>query len=57
MVANLPPGDYILEFENGGLTRTLTHRITVVAGQPQIVSLTMPGFDGDRLVETLLGQD
>jgi hypothetical protein len=50
----LPPGSYALAAENGGVTRPLTLSISVEAGQPQIISRPMPGFDPNRLVDSLL---
>jgi tetratricopeptide (TPR) repeat protein len=50
----VPPGDYDLSLENGGLSRPLSERLSVPAGQPLEVRRTMPGFDVDRAVATIV---
>ena len=54
---DLPPGDYNLEAENGGVTRPTTFQLKVAAGGPQTFVRTMPGFNATKIVEGLLGQD
>jgi hypothetical protein len=51
----LAPGEYLLAFENGGLSRPLTDRIVVAEGRPLDVRRNMPGFDPDRAVTSILG--
>jgi len=53
---SLPPGDYTLQCENGGITASLTLPLRVEGGQSQIVSRAMPGFNPNQVVDTLLGQ-
>jgi hypothetical protein len=50
----LPPGSYELIGENGGVTTALRLPIVVEPGQPQFISRPMPGFDPDRVVDSLL---
>ena len=52
----LAPGDYQLAFENGQLHQPTTERLSVPAGQPVDVSRTMPGFDVDRAVASIVGR-
>jgi tetratricopeptide (TPR) repeat protein len=52
----LPPGDYQLAFENGGLSQPLNERLSVPAGQPVDVRRSMPGFDVDRAVAAIVGR-
>jgi hypothetical protein len=53
----LLPGDYKFECDTEGLTRTQTFDVSVkLATAPQVVSLTMPGFDPDRVVDDLIRQ-
>jgi serine/threonine protein kinase len=52
---SLPPGEYTLHAENGGLTDAETFPITVKPGEPLVVSRPMKGFDANRVVSTLLG--
>ena len=52
----LPPGEYQLAFENGGLSPPYNERVSVPAGQPVDVRRTMPGFDVDRAVAAIVGR-
>ncbi len=52
----LAPGEYDLAFENGGLTQPYTERFSVPAGQPVEVRRTMPGFDVNRAVASIVGR-
>ena len=52
----LPPGDYQLAFENGGLSQPHSERLSVPAGQPVALRRTMPGFDVDRAVAAIVGR-
>ncbi|MEO5820004.1 MAG: hypothetical protein ABIT71_05820, partial [Vicinamibacteraceae bacterium] len=52
----LAPGDYQMAFENGGLSQPLAERLAVPAGQPVDVRRTMPGFDVDRAVASIVGR-
>jgi hypothetical protein len=54
---DLPPGDYTLECENGGLTRAASLPLTVVAGVPQTLIRSMPGFNATKIVDGLLAQN
>ncbi len=51
----LPPGDYRLECENGGVSTRSVFPIKVEAGRPLTVTRTMSGFNADQVVGTLLG--
>ena len=51
----LAAGEYLLAFENGGLSRPLTDRMVVTEGRPLDLRKTMPGFDPDRAVTSILG--
>jgi hypothetical protein len=52
----LPPGDYQLAFENGGLSQPATQPLSVPPGQPVDVHRTMPGFDVDSAVARIIGR-
>jgi len=52
----LPPGDYRVAFENGGLSQPHSEALSVLAGQPVDVQRTMPGFDVDRAVAAIVGR-
>ena len=53
----LPPGEYQLAFENpSGLAQPHTESLSVVAGQPVDLHRTMPGFDVDRAVASIVGR-
>jgi serine/threonine protein kinase len=54
---DLPPGDYNLEAENGGLTRATTFQLKVAEGAPMTFVRNMPGFNATKIVEGLLGRD
>lgn len=54
---DLPPGDYNLEAENGGVTRATTFQLKVAAGGAQTFVRNMPGFNATKVVEGLLGQE
>jgi hypothetical protein len=52
----LRPGNYLFQGENGGATATLQLPVTVApSSQPQLVNRAMPGFNPDRIVDSLLG--
>ena len=52
----LPEGDYELRFENPEFgTRTIT-KAKVTSAQPTLVRITLPGFDPERAVDTILGE-
>ena len=53
-VADLPEGEYTLEFRND-LYTPFSQPLTVRAGRPENVTITMPGADVDRIVNDLLG--
>ena len=53
----LAPGEYQLAFESpSGLSRPHSEPLSVVAGQPVDLQRTMPGFDVDRAVSTIVGR-
>jgi hypothetical protein len=52
----LPPGEYILRAENGGLTNAFEVRVQLEPGKPSTVSRELPGFNPDTIIEKLLGQ-
>jgi hypothetical protein len=54
---DLPPGDYTLEAENGGVTRATKFELKVGEGAPMTFVRNMPGFNATKIVESLLGQD
>ena len=51
----LAAGDYNLAFENNGLSTNLSERLSVPAGQPVEVRRTLPGFDVDGAVSSIVG--
>jgi hypothetical protein len=52
----LRPGNYQLQCENGGLNAANPFYVIVAPStQPQVVTLTMPGFNPDRQADNLLG--
>ncbi len=53
---DLPSGDYTLAFENGGLSEPLADRLSVPAGQPVDVRRTLPGFNVDQAVTSIVGR-
>jgi hypothetical protein len=53
----LPPGRYLIRAENGGLSRSFEREITLSAGQQTTLMEVMPGFDANRIVDALAGQD
>jgi hypothetical protein len=56
---DLVPGEYMLECDNGGITRATTFPLKVDApeGRTQFFTRTMPGFNAVKIVDALLGQD
>ena len=54
---NLAPGDYVLVAENGGLTGPLGISVTLREGEPLVVTEPMPGFNANRIVDLLLGNN
>lgn len=54
---DLPPGDYNLEAENGGVSRATTFQLKVAPGGAQSFVRAMPGFNATKVVESLLGQE
>jgi hypothetical protein len=54
---DLPPGDYNLEAENGGVTPPTKFELKVGEGAPMTFVRNMPGFNATKIVEGLLGQD
>ena len=54
---DLPPGDYNLEAENGGVNRATTFQLKVAPGGAQSFVRAMPGFNATKVVESLLGQE
>jgi serine/threonine-protein kinase len=55
-VVPLPPGQYRLECENGGVSQPETIPITVEAGPAQSISRALKGFDPDAVLNRLLGR-
>jgi hypothetical protein len=51
---DVAPGDYELIARHQDLPRSLTERLSVPAGQPLEVRRTMPGFDVDRAVASIV---
>ena len=51
----LAAGDYDVAFENGGLSSNFSDRLSVPAGQPVEMRRTMPGFDVDQAVSSIVG--
>jgi serine/threonine protein kinase len=54
-VVSLPPGHYLLDCENGGLTSRATFDLNVTPGAPIAFTQTMPGFDVEQILTRLLG--
>jgi hypothetical protein len=52
---DLAPGEYELTLENGGVTRTLSRKITVATGAPAAFRFPMPGFTPSAVVDQLMG--
>jgi hypothetical protein len=51
---DVPAGSYDLALENKTLSGPIAERLTVPAGQPVDVHRTMPGFDVDRAVASIV---
>ncbi|MGQ0735153.1 MAG: protein kinase domain-containing protein [Acidobacteriota bacterium] len=52
----LAAGDYVLECENGGLTRPSSFKVTITEGKAQFIVRTMPGFNATKAVDAILSQ-
>jgi len=53
-LAELPPGEYVIELKSGEATETL--KLTVKAGETQAVHYTFPQLKVDQAVEEVLKQ-
>ena len=51
----LPPGNYRLECENGGVSTRSVFSITVEPGRPLSLTRPMTGFNAEQVVQALLG--
>jgi eukaryotic-like serine/threonine-protein kinase len=51
----LSPGEYVLRLENGSLSQPLSRRVRIDAKKQNLVHVTMPGFNSERVVTELLG--
>lgn len=51
----LPDGDYTVALENSALSEPLQDRISVAAGRAVVLRRTLPGFDVDEAVSSILG--
>lgn len=53
-VADVPPGDYLMSFDNDALGLSHSQRVTVTASGTNRFVVVLPGFDADRFIAQLL---